>query len=151
MGNFDFTQFISVDSYLAYENVRNRVMEIFSKQRFSLIEFKDIEISKKDYFSEHWRKYNFELEKDDFLGAFINWEMMGDVPQEIECFMEGINELRTLAISNLSVIICSFAEKGKTSNEYVRIDAKNISVELFKMSPFSFRCPDNLIVEIEEK
>lgn len=77
MGNFDFTQFISVDSDLAYENVRNRVMEIFSKQRFSLIEFKDIEISKKDYFSEHWRKYNFELEKDDFLGAFINWEMMG--------------------------------------------------------------------------
>ncbi len=151
MGNFDFTQFISVDSDLAYENVRNRVMEIFSKQRFSLIEFKDIEISKKDYFSEHWRQYNFELEKDDFLGAFINWEMMGDVPQEIECFMEGINELRTLAISNLSVIICSFAEKGKTSNEYVRIDAKNISVELFKMSPFSFRCPDNLIVEIEEK
>ena len=44
MGNFDFTQFISVDSDLAYENVRNRVMEIFSKQRFSLIEFKDIEI-----------------------------------------------------------------------------------------------------------
>lgn len=151
MGNFDFTQFISMDSDLPYEIIRNNIMKIFLKQGFSIVEFKDIEISKRDYFSEHWRKYNFELEKDDFLGAFINWEMMGDVPQEIERFMESINELRTLDISNLSVIICSFAEKGKTSNEYVRIDAKNINAELFKMSPFSFRCPDNLIVGIEEK
>ena len=145
MGNFDFTQFISMDSDLPYEIIRNSIMEMFLKQGFSIIEFKDIEISKRDYFSEHWRKYNFELKKDDFLGAFINWEMMG------ECFMESINELRTLEISNLSVIICSFAEKGKTSNEHVRVDAKNINVELFKMSPFSFRCPDNLIIGIEEK
>lgn len=66
MGNFDFTQFISVDSDLAYENVRNRVMEIFSKQRFSLIEFKDIEISKRIIFLSigesitlNWKKMIF--------------------------------------------------------------------------------------------
>lgn len=148
MGNFDFTQFVTMDSALPYEIIQNSVRKVFLKQGFSIIEFKDIEISKRDYFSEYWRKYSFELEKDDFLGAFIDWEMIEDVPQEIECFTESINELRTLDISNLSVIICSFAEKGKTSNEYVRIDSQNTNVELFKMSPFSFRCPDNLIIGI---
>lgn len=148
MGNFDFTQFVTMDSTLPYEIIQNSVRKMFLKQGFSIIEFKDIEISKRDYFSEYWRKYSFELEKDDFLGAFIDWEMIEDVPQEIECFTESINELRTLDISNLSVIICSFAEKGKTSNEYVRIDSQNTNVELFKMSPFSFRCPDNLIIGI---
>ncbi len=151
MGNFDFTQFVSLDSALPYEIIQNNVRKIFLKQGFSVIEFKDIEVSKRDYYSEYWRKYSFELEKDDFLGVFIDWERIEDVPQEIKCFMKCINELLILDISNLSVIICSFAEKGRTSNEYVRINSHNINVGLFKMSPFSFRCPDNLIIGIEEK
>ena len=50
MGNFDFTQFVTMDSALPYEIIQNSVRTIFLKQGFSIIEFKDIEISKRDYF-----------------------------------------------------------------------------------------------------
>lgn len=151
MSNFDFTQFISIDSVLPYEIVQNKIRNMFIKQGFSVIEYKNIETCKKNYFSDYWRKYSFELEKDDFLGAFMNWEKIEDTPQEIKCFIDSIKELRTLNISNMSLIICSFAEKGETTNECVCIDSKNMNIELFKMSPFSLRCPNNLIIDIEGK
>lgn len=151
MSNFDFTQFISIDSVLSYEIVQKKMRNTFIKQGFSVIEYKDIEACKRDYFSDYWRKYSFELGKDDFLGVFMNWEKIENTPQEIKCFIDSINELRALNICNLSLIICSFAEKGETTNECVHIDAKNMDRELFKMSPFSLRCPNNLVINIEGK
>ena len=131
--------------------VQKKMQNMFIKQGFSVVEFNDIEICKRDYFSDYWRKYSFELEKDDFLGSFMNWEKIENTPQEINCFIDSINELRALNISNMSLIICSFAEKGKTTNECVRIDSTNMNIELFKMSPFSLKCPNNLVIDIEGK
>lgn len=151
MGNFDFTQFVTFDSALPYEVIRNRIEKLFLAQGFSIVEFKYVETEKKDYFSDYWRKYSFELEKDDFLGDFLDWKVMENVPKTIEEFVNHIFEMLKLNINNLSVIICSFAEKGKTYNDHVCVNKKNIALELFKMSPFSFKCPNNLIISIVEE
>ena len=148
MDNFDFTQFITFDSALPYGIIKNNIESIFIKKRFSVVDFKDIEKVKKDYFSIYWRKYSFELKKDDFLCEFMEWEDKENIPIKIKEFVDDINETLMLAIRDLRVIICSFAEKEKTYNEYVCINQDSIYEELFKMSPFSFVCPDNLIIRI---
>ena len=148
MANFDFTQFISFDSILPYDAVQNKIENIFKKKGFSIIKFEEIENVKKDYYSNYWRGYTFELKRDDFLSEFMDWKLVENIPQMVNEFIGMIDVLLMLDISGLRVIICSFAEKEKTSDEFVYIDRKNIYKELFKMSPFSFICPDNLIISI---
>lgn len=150
MSNFDFTQFVSFDSTLPYEIIRNYIEKLFLAQGFSIVEFKYVETQKKDYFADYWGKYSFELKKDDFLDDFMDWKIIEDVPKIVEKFVDNINEMLTLDIRNLSVIICSFAEKGKTYNDHACINKRNIFAELYKMSPFSFKCPNNLIISIVE-
>ena len=111
MNNFDFTQFVTFDSFLSYRIIQDNIKKIFSKIGVSIIEYKNIENVKKDYFSSYWRKYSFELEKDDFLDGFMEWETMENVPRPVRDFGESVNEILRLNISNLAVIICSFAEK----------------------------------------
>ena len=150
MNNFDFTQFVTFDSFLSYRIIQDNIKKIFSKIGVSIIEYKNIENVKKDYFSSYWRKYSFELKKDDFLDGFMEWETMENVPRPVRDFGESVNEILRLNISNLAVIICSFAEKEKTCNETVHINKKDIYIELFKMSPYSFVCPNNLIVNFDK-
>lgn len=151
MGNFDFTQFVTFDSALPYEVIRNHIEKLFLVQGFSIVEFKYVETEKRDYFSDYWRKYSFELERDDFLGDFLDWEIVENVPKIVEEFVDNIFEVLKLDIKNFNVIICSFADNGKTYNDYVCTNKKNIILELFKMSPFSFKCPNNLIISILEE
>lgn len=150
MDNFDFTQFISFDSVLPYEMIRDNVEKLFLAQGFSVEEFKNIDNQKKEYFFDCWRTYSFELKKDDFLSEFMDWEIIENVPLTVKKFVNSIKEILATDISNLSIIICSFAEKGKTYNEHVCANIRNIYIELFKMSPFSFKCPNNLIIKIED-
>lgn len=78
----------------------------------------------------------------------MDWKLVENIPQMVNEFIGIIDALLMLDISGLRVIICSFAEKEKTSDEFVYIDRKNIYKELFKMSPFSFICSGNLIISI---
>ena len=148
MANFDFTQFISFDSALPYDIIQDNIAKIFEKKDFTIIEFEDIESVKKDYYSGYWRKYAFELSKDDFLGEFMEWKSEEKVPPSIICFVDSIYKVFTLDASGLRVIICSFAESTKTCNEFVHTNKSRIYKELFKMSPFSYICPDNLIIDV---
>lgn len=148
MANFDFTQFISFDSILPYDTVQNKMESIFKKKGFSIIKFEEIENVKKNYYSDYWRGYTFELKRDDFLSEFMDWKLVENIPPMVNEFIGIIDTILMLDISDLRVIICSFAEKEKTSDEFVYTDRKKIYKELFKMSPFSFNCPDNLIISI---
>lgn len=148
MANFDFTQFISFDSILPYDTVQNKIESIFKKKGFSIIKFEEIENVKKNYYSDYWRGYTFELKRDDFLSEFMDWKLVENIPPMVNEFIGIIDTILMLDISDLRVIICSFAEKEKTSDEFVYTDRKKIYKELFKMSPFSFNCPDNLIISI---
>lgn len=148
MNNFDFTQFITFDSALPYEVIQDKIEGVFKRKGFLVTEFEDVEEVKKDYYSNYWRKYSFELKRDDFLSGFMKWEIIENVPELVEGFVDDINEILMLDISNLRIIICSFAEKGRTGNEFVCVSKNNLYEVLFKMSPFSFVCPNNLIVEI---
>lgn len=149
MVNFDFTQFISFDSILSYDTIQNNIDKIFEKKGFLLTKFEDIESVKKNYYSPYWRKYTFELKKDDFLSEFMEWRLEENIPQSISEFVELIHKILALDISKLCVIICSFAEETKTCNEFVHVNKENIYKELFKMSPFSYICPENLIIDID--
>lgn len=148
MANFDFTQFISFDSILSYNLIQNNVEEIFGKKGFLITGAEDIESVKMDYYSQYLRKYTFELKKDDFLDDFMEWRSEEKIPQPVVEFIELINKTLKLDISKLCVIICSFADKDKTCNEFVCTNIENIYKELFKMSPFSYICPENLIINI---
>ena len=53
-------------------------------------------------------------------------------------------------LERLSEIISSFAEKDKTDNQFIVTNKQNIYQELFKMSPFSYVCPQNLIISIAD-
>lgn len=146
--NFDFTQFITFETALPIDMIQDEIDAIFEGQGFLITNFTDVEEVKKDYFSDCWKTYSFELKKDNFLDGFMEWETIENVPKLIEEFVDGINEILKLGICDMRIIICSFAEKKKTDNEFVCISKNNLYEELFKMSPFSFVCPDNLIVEI---
>lgn len=148
MTNFDFTQFISFDSALSYDIIQDKIVKIFEKKDFTIIEFEDIESVKKEYYSGYWGEYTFELSKDDFLGDFMEWESEEKVPSAIIKFVDSIYKVLALDVSGLRVIICSFAESTKTCNEFVHTNKRSIYKELFKMSPFSYICPDNLIIDI---
>ncbi|WP_304425157.1 hypothetical protein [Romboutsia ilealis] len=78
----------------------------------------------------------------------MDWKLVENIPPMVNEFIGIIDTILMLDISDLRVIICSFAEKEKTSDEFVYTDRKKIYKELFKMSPFSFNCPDNLIISI---
>lgn len=148
MENFDFTQFISFDSDLSYDETFDLVKKLFQEAHFLIIPYDNMRNVKKDYFREYWMKYSFELERDDFLGDFIEWTNIKDVPESILQFIDIVNKLRTYNISGLRLIICSSAERMKTGNEIVSINYEKIFDELFKMSIHSFICPDNLIISI---
>ena len=148
MGNFDFTQFISLNSKLPYEDIRNIIKNIFSELKFSIVEFEEIELVKKDYFDNYWLKYTFELVKDDFLGDFMNWKEINKVPREISDFEKAIEKLLQLEIDKIQISICSFAERGLTTNEEVSVKKDKLVKELFKMSPYSSVCPNNMIINI---
>lgn len=148
MSNFDFTQFISFDSDLPHNEIHKKIEYLFEKAGFSIIAFEELEIVKKEYYFKHWKTFSFELKKDDFLGDFMDWYYKKEVPESVNEFVEIINELLKFNISGLVVIICSFAEKKKTKNEIVNIKHNMLLEELFKMSIHSFKCPDNLVVNI---
>ena len=151
MDNFDFTQFVTFDSTLPYQMIKDTVLKTFLIRGFTVIDFENIEEVKKDYFSSYWRKYSFELKMDDFLGGFMEWEIRDNIPIKVKAFIDDISEILTLSTWDLRVIICSFAEKEKTCNEYVCTKRDDMYGELFKMSPYSLVCPDNLIIKIMEE
>lgn len=148
MANFDFTQFISFDSALSFDVIQDNIVKLFANKDFKIIEFEDIESVKKDYYADYWRKCTFELSKDDFLGDFMEWESEEKVPPSIVKFVDSIYEVSTLDVSELRIIICSFADSTKTCNELVHTNKNSIYKELFKMSPFSYIWPDNLIIDV---
>lgn len=149
MENFDFTQFISFDSDIVYSEAKDIVDEIFIEDDFSIIEFDNMDEVKKDYYSDYWKKYSFELQKDDFLGDFMEWKNINDVPESIVKVVKKIEKLSYICNNELVLIICYFAESMKTRNEVVQISVNDLLNELFKMSIHSFKCPDNLIITIK--
>lgn len=64
--NFDFTQFITFESALPFDMIQVEIDEIFEGKGFLITNFPDVEEVKKDYFSNYWKTYSFELKKDDF-------------------------------------------------------------------------------------
>ena len=78
----------------------------------------------------------------------MDWKLVENIPPMVNEFIGIIDTILMLDISDLRVIICSFAEKEKTSDEFVYTDRKKIYKELFKMLTFSFKCSDNLIISI---
>lgn len=148
MDNFDFTQFISFDSDLPYEEIQNVILKLFTEIGFSIVKFEEIEKVKKEYYSDYWKKYSFELKKDDFLSDFMEWETIENIPNPVIEFSKKIDELLRLKIKGLRLIICSFAEKQKTDDEVVYVNHEKIFQELYKMSAFSFKSPDNIIINI---
>lgn len=148
MENFDFTQFITINSDLPYDKIKNLIAYLFEKAGFSIISYDSMESVKRDYFSGYWNKYSFELKKDDFLGDFMDWKDINFAPEPIIQFKNIVDKLQTYDISGLRLIICSSAERLKTSNEVVNVNSCKLLEELFKMSIYSFKCPDNLIISI---
>lgn len=148
MENFDFTQFISLDSDLEYDEIEDIMIELFGKAGFSIIRFDNMEEVKKEYYCEYWNKSTFELKQDDFLSDFMEWNDMTRVPESIKTFLEIIDDLLTYDVIEVELIICSFAEKMKTKNEIVSINRNKLIEELYKMSIYSYQCPDNLIIRI---
>lgn len=150
MNNFDFTQFVSFDSVLPYQIICDSIVNIFEISDFEVISIKDIESVKKEYFSVYWSRYIFELKNDSFLEGFMEWESPEIIPETVKEFIKILDKILALDISRLRVIISSFAEKDKTDNQFIVTKKQNIYKELFKMSPFSYVCPQNLIISIAD-
>ena len=148
IGNFDFTQFITFESSLDCGNIDHLIKELFEGLGFEVVAYEDIDAVKKEYYNSHWKQYTFELKKDDFLSPFMDWKNEDTVPEDIEKFIEKINLLLQYEVSELGIIICYFAEKGTTTDEVIATTQDKIIHYLFKMSIHSFKCPDNLIVNI---
>lgn len=151
MENFDFTQFISFDSDMPYEQVKNIVIGLFSNTDFVVTDFDEVENVKKDYYSEYWKKYSFELKKDDFLGDMQEWKEVEAPPEDFTDFKKRIDPLLELGVTDVRLLICSFAEKNKTDNKVVYVGRNHWFSELFRMSIYSVeRPPSNLIIVVED-
>lgn len=150
MENFDFTQFISFDSDMMYDTVSDTVNKYFEPEGFSVIEFSNVDEVKKKYYCDYWKKHSFELQKDDFLSDFMDWENVSEVPKSIINAVCKIKKLLEICNTEIVFIICYFAEYKKTRNEVVYISQASIYDELFKMSIHSFMCPENLIIHIRK-
>lgn len=150
MDNFDFTQFISFNSDLLYNEIEKVVKEIFEKAGFSIVAFDNLDKIKKDYYGNYWNDFSFELCKDDFLADYMDWDNKDEIPISISEFVDSINELLKFDIRDLVIIICSSAKSEKSNNLVVNTKQDMLTEELFKMSIHSFQCPDNLVVYITD-
>ena len=88
MNNFDFTQFVSFDSVLPYQIIYDSIVNIFEISDFKVINIKDIESVKKEYFSDYWSRYIFELKNDSFLEGFMEWESPEIIPETVKEFIK---------------------------------------------------------------
>jgi len=149
MENFDFTQFISFDSNISYDEAKKLVENTFIEDNFSIVEFDNMDEVKKNYYRDYWKKYTFEVQNDNFLCDFVEWENLNEVPESILKVIKKLEEFSYICNSEIVFIICYFAEHMKTKNEVVYIPVNKLVNEFFKMSIHSFECPDNLIIVVK--
>jgi len=148
IGNFDCTQFISFD-YSGDKEIESILFDIFSTTPFNPLSTREIDKVKLSYFSKIRKKYFFELQFDEFLGEFEEWSEVTDPPFEIRSFCSCINQLSSYGITDLTICLTDFAEKGKTGNEMVLSSRGDLYKELFKMSLFyDGLSPKNLIINV---
>lgn len=150
MENFDYTQFITFDSTLPSDILYSKMKELFEELGFEVTVYDEMDIGKKEYYQDYWKEHVYELPNDFFLEPCSDWKDKDVVPKEYEKFLHKMERLCQMDVQNVCLIICSFAEKGRTKDEIVFTTKEGITNEIFKMSIHSWVLPDNLIINIIE-
>ncbi|MHC1748027.1 MAG: hypothetical protein AB9856_06500 [Cellulosilyticaceae bacterium] len=151
--NFDCTQFLTFDSILAENEVIKKLLS-YENIGFKVIVEKDIRNIKKGYFKNYRKQIFIELEYDDFIGEMDEWKDINDVPPKlISDFIKITKDIiRQEEITNLTIILASFADMGVTTNEVLNASVDKLEYSLFHISMSSPYNPvDNLIIEVENK
>lgn len=151
--NFDCTQFLTFDSILAENEVIKKLLS-YENIGFKVIVEKDIRNIKKEYFKNYRKQIFVELEYDDFIGEIDEWKDINDAPPKlISDFIKITKDIiRQEEITNLTIILASFADMGVTTNEVLNASVDKLEYSLFHISMSSPYNPvDNLIIEVENK
>lgn len=87
---------------------------------------------------------------ENFIGELGMWEDINNIPKIVEDFIGVISVVvKDVNITNLKVILASFSEVNKTSNEEISVSAEDIAKGLFTMSKNYYDIwTDNLIINI---
>ncbi|WP_432663390.1 hypothetical protein R9X47_22765 [Wukongibacter baidiensis] len=147
--NFDCTQFLSFKLNSNDLNLEELMVQ-FKKIGFDVIYNNQIRQVKKEYFSDYTNDEFVELECDNFIGEFEDWEDMIHPPEKIKTFANTVSDLiRNGKIKDTKIILTSFAQFGYSSNEKIEVKAKDIIEGLFSMSKHFYDVwTDNLIIEL---
>lgn len=151
--NFDCTQFLTFDSILAENEVIKKLLS-FENIGFKVILEKDIRNIKKEYFKNYRNQIFVELEYDDFIGEIDEWKDINDAPPKIISDFIKITKdiIKQEEISNLKIILASFADMGLTTNEVLNASVDKLEYSLFHISMSSpYKSVDNLIIEVDNK
>ncbi|MBK1812651.1 hypothetical protein JHL18_18690 [Clostridium sp. YIM B02505] len=151
--NFDCTQFLTFDSILAENEVIKKLLS-YENIGFKVILEKDIRNIKKEYFKNYRKQIFVELEYDDFIGEIDEWKDINDAPPKlISDFIKITKDIiRQEGITNLKIILASFADMGVTTNEVLNASVDKLEYSLFHISMSAPYNPvDNLIIEVENK
>lgn len=149
--NFDCTQFITFDTKLNNIEVIE-FLHLFNNIGLNIISQDEISIIKKEYLKKYFKSNVYELKNDTFLGNLDEWLNISDnPPKSVSNFIEVIRTVyKSKNIFNLTIILTSFAQYGKTSDQVFDISIDEIEYYLFLMS-FNSHSPtiDNLILHIK--
>ncbi|RDU22652.1 hypothetical protein [Anaerosacchariphilus polymeriproducens] len=149
VGNFDCTQFITFDSSASEEKLNN-MLSSFQALGFIVISGDEVKPIKRQYFKDYSARYFIELKFDNFMGEFEDWEQLDKPPILINQFIETAYKMvDSEGISNIKIILTSFAEEERTTNEVMVVEKSHIREGLYIMSKHNFEVwVDNLILEI---
>lgn len=147
-GSFDATQFITFDMEKDPEIIN--IISNFRSIGFTIVPLEKIKKVKREYFKDYFSSIAFELKSDDFFRNFNKWKDKANVPNIMRDFADILTEMAVHSkITNFKVILCSYAEKGDSTDEIIKIDHEHILEGLFFMSVNNFEVlTDNLILEI---
>ena len=147
--NFDCTQFLSF-TLTSNDLIIDEVLEQFNKIGFDVVYINQIRQVKKEYFRDYISDEFVELKCDNFIGEFEDWEDIMYPPDKILTFANTVCYLiNNGKIKDTKIILTSFAQRGYSSNEVIKVKVEDIIKGLFSMSKHSYDVwADNLIIEL---
>ncbi len=147
--NFDCTQFLTFNSSLNEEKI-DELLSPLKDVGFNIIKGSGIREIKRIYFKKYIEDIYIELGMENFIGELDMWEDINNPSKIVERLIEVISAVaKNTDIRKLKVILASFSEVNKTSDEEISTSPEDIAKGLFTMSKNYYDIwADNLIINI---